>query len=483
MTPLTSIFSVLLVFTLTIGGSATPNGQSNPGREFKFTVKSGYQNNGEVIRITYANLKPKYRLKVSLVSKRDDVLSKEYSGITNGIISLDTNAGVKELTAYAITLKIIDGDNKVLFTSNPSRVITGKTKKNISRAGSRPLRKPGKLNNAFLSRNKAIEDLFFDDSYSLIEYRSSNDTVYTIAYFSKTNHFLSINLHSNEKKILNTFPGIKGLPMLGSSLDDINGKFFFIGHTRKKKFIFVLDVSTGKILKKHELKNSVILFEYNRSSDKLIGITQGTPGGTFRLGITEIDVLSGKTSIIGEVPGLSGITIIPTKIDFKKDRFLFWGDINGSQTLIGADISSGEISIIETIPIGVNSYRIHSFDSNQSVNTICTSGVQACTGVVGYNKEYKVGFILHILPFAENNISSMFHEIDSGLKKLVGSGLSKMEIRVVGGKKGDSDSFYTVISVYRELLEKYRVKYERSKVYHLGKQYNIFLDTGNIDIF
>jgi hypothetical protein len=296
-------------------------------------------------------------------------------------------------------------------------------------------------------------------------------------------HFLSLNLHSNEKKILNKFPGLDGLPMLASSLDDTKGKFFLIGHVKEKKFLFVLDVFTGKILKEHELENDVILFEYNRSSGKLFGIAGRMAGGTHRQEIIEINILSGKISIIKEIPGLWGIAMIPPKIDYKKNRFLFWGDINGRQKLIGADISSGEISIVDSNQIDINSYRIHSFDSNQLVNTIHTCSIQTCTGIVGCSKKHKVGFILHILPDVENNISSILQEIDLGLKKLTGSGLSKMEIRVVGGIKDNSDSFYTVISVYRELLVNYRVKYERSKVYHLGKQYNIILDAGNIDIF
>ncbi len=480
------IYFVILIFTVTTLFVINSFLRASSNQEFIFEVKSAYQNNSEVIHIKIPHLKPEYVLNVILKSKGNVVLKKKYRGITNCMISLDKNSGVKELTKYGVTLKIINSrNNKILFVSNPFQIFTGKTNENFfkEKTSNKIKSESKRLNKEFLSRNKAIENLFLNDSFPLKEYCPVNDTVYVygISYFSKMNHFISINLHSKEKKILNKFPEITGIPMQASSIDDKNGRYFFIGHVKNTYFLYVLDIFSGKILKKHKLENHVTLFEYNRTSDKLVGISR-IFGSSNKL--IELNILPGKIGVIEEIPGLSGIPMVPAKIDYNKNSFLFFGHINDHSKLISANISTGDISFIDSYQIGTNSYRIHSFDSNQLIDIIYTYGVQSCSGIVGCNKEYNVGFIVHFFPNF-NNIPSILEEIDQGLNKRIGSGLSHshMKIVVVGGQKYNSNSFNNVITIYRELLQKYHVKYDRAKVYHLGRSYNIILNAGNIDIF
>jgi hypothetical protein len=476
----------ILVFTITILFVVHSFPKTRSNQEFRFEVKAAYQKNSEVIHIKIPHLKPEYVLNVTLKSQGNVVLKKKYRGITNGMISLDKNSGIKELTKYMVRLRIKNSkNNSILFVSRPFRIFTGKTDEKIFKKKIGDEIKGGskRLNKEFLSRNKAIEDLFLDDSYSLLEYSPPNDTAYALSYFSQMSHFISIHLPSKKMKILNKFPELEGLPMEASAIDDTKGRFFFVGHVKNNYFLYVLDISTGKVLKKHKLKNSITLLEYNRTSDKLIGISR-IFGDSNKL--IELNISSGKVHIIKEIPDLSGIPMVPPKMDYNnnKSRFLFFGDIKDKPGLLSANISTGEISLINSYYIETDSYRIHSFDRNQLINTIYTTGVQSCTGMVGYNKEYKVGFIAHFsLEF--KNIPFILREIDQGLTKLTGSGLNNpdMKIYIVGGLKTDSDSFNNVITLYRELLQKYHVTYEGAKMFHLGKSYNIILNAENIDIF
>jgi len=476
----------ILVFTIIIPFDVNSFPKIRSNQKFTFEVKAAYQDNSEVIHIKIPHLKPEYVLNVILKSKGNRVFKKKYRGITNGMISLDKNSGIKELTKYVVRLRVKNRkNNKILFASRPFQIFTGKTDKKLFKEKvSNEIKKESKrLNKEFLSRNKVLEDLFLDDSYSLLEYSPANDTAYALSYFSQLNHFISIHLPSKKIKILNKFPEIEGLPMEASAIDDTKGRFFFIGHVKNTYFLYVLDIFTGKVLKKHKLKNSIALLEYNRQRDKLIGISR-IFGDSNKL--IELNISSGKVRVIKEISNLSGIPMVPTKMDYnnEKNRFLFFGDINDTPELLSANISTGEISFVNAYYIETDSYRIHSFDRNQLINTIYTTGVQSCTGMVGYNKEYKVGFILHVSPNVKN-IPSILREMDQGLKKLTGSGLNNpnMKIYIVGGLKTDSDSFNNVITVYRELLQNYHVNYDGSKVYHLGKSYNIILNAENIDIF
>ena len=259
------IYFVILIFTITslLVINSFTHGRSN--QEFIFEVKSGYQNNSEVIHIKIPHLKPEHVLNVLLKSKEDVVLKKKYRGITNCLISLDKNSGVKELTKYGVTLKLINSqNNKVLFISNPFQIFTGKTNEKFfnEKVSNEIKSESQRLNKEFLSRNKTIENLFLNYSCSLPEYSPGNDTVYALSYFSQMNHFISINLYSKEKKTLNKFPEITGVPMQASSIDDKNGRYFFVGHVKKSYFLYVLDIFSGKILKKHKLEYGFTLLEY-----------------------------------------------------------------------------------------------------------------------------------------------------------------------------------------------------------------------------
>jgi hypothetical protein len=269
--------------------------------------------------------------------------------------------------------------------------------------------------------------------------------------------------------------------MQASAIDDNNGRFFFVGHVKENYFLYVLDIPSGKTLKRHKLEYGFTFLEYNRMSDKLIGISLKFKGTRKFM---ELDILSGKIRIIKEIPELSGIPMVPTKIDYNNNSFLFFGRIDKEPKLLCINISTGGISFVNSYHIKTNSYRIHPFDSNQLIDTICTKGIQNCAGIVGFNKEYNIGFIAHFSPNF-NNIPSIIEEIDKGLNKGTGSGLNNdhMKIVVVGGQKYNSNSFNNVITVYRELLQKYHVRYDGTKVYHLGKSYNIILNGENIDIF
>jgi hypothetical protein len=476
----------ILFFSITLLFAENSFPKTRLKREFTFEVKAAYQNNSEVIHIKIPHLKPEHVLYIILKSKGKVVLKKKYRGISNRMITLDKNSGVNELTKYMVRLRIKNSKNtKISFTSRPFHILTGKTNKTFfkGKISKKIKRESKRLNNEFLSRNKAVKNLFLNDACSLLEYSPGNDTVYALSNFSRMNHFISIHLHSRRKKILNKFPGIEGLPMEASAIDNKKGRFFFIGHVKKNYFLYVLDIFTGKILKKHKLEDSITLLEFNRTSDKLIGISR-ISGDSNKL--IELNVLSGKIRVIKEIPALSGIPMVPSKMDYKnnKNHFLFFGDMNNQLKLMSANISTGEISFINSYYIKTNSYRIHSFDTNQLIDTIYTTGVQSCTGMVGYNKEYKVGFIVHVSPNVKN-IPPVLREIDRGLKKLTGSGLSNPNLRIyiVGGQKTDSDSFNNVITVYRELLQKYHVTYDGAKVYHLGKSYNIIMNPEKIDIF
>jgi hypothetical protein len=403
--------------------------------------------------------------------------------LSNGEISIDKNDGLRELTKYNAAIKIIDlKNNKILYISEPFPLITGRTNK-LRQTGANADQEPEKPNKEILTGNRSIsiENLFPDYQYSIIEYRPENDTVYAISRFSKIVSFISINLHTNKRKILNQFPGIIGIPRHASAIDNVNGRFFFIGKAEKGYLLYVLDIFTGKILKTHQLENTVKLLQYNKITDKLIGI-QPPVGSGDSYNWIELNILSGTTSFIKEITHLSRILSPSSNIDYKKSSFLFLGKIKDNPKILSINILSGELSTIDTYRVGIESYRIHSFDKNQSIGMICTSGVQLCTGIVGYNEEQKIGFITHISRRFKR-IPLLLQEIDNGLKELTGSGLSHMNIIVVGGLKSYNDSFNNVKTTYRELLQKYHVKYNGNKLYHLGKSYTIILSAEGINIF
>lgn len=453
----------------------------SPG-EFKLIVKSAYQNNQETIIIKYSNFKPRYQLDVILKSPHE-ILNKEFQGITNGEISIDKNDGLRELTKYNVTIKIIDlKNNKILHISEPFPLITGRTNK-LYQTRVNPDQELEKLNREFLSGNSSvsIKNLFLDYLCSIIEYRPENDTVYAISLFSKINSFISINLHTKKRKILNQFPEITGIPRQASAIDNVNGRFFFIGKAEKDYLLYVLDIFTGKILKTHHLEDTVNLLQYNKITDKLIGIQRPGGSGCSSKWI-ELNTLSGETSVIKEITHLSRILSLSSKIDYTKSNFLFLGKMKDNPKILNINILSGELSTIDTYQVDLENYRIHSFDRNQSIGMICTSGVQLCTGIAGYSKEHKIGFITHISRRFKR-IPLILQEIDDGLKELTGSGLRHMNIIVVGGLKSYNDSFNNVITAYRELLQKYHVKYGGNKLYHLGKSYSIVLSAEGINIF
>jgi hypothetical protein len=160
------------------------------------------------------------------------------------------------------------------------------------------------------------------------------------------------------------------------------------------------------------------------------------------------------------------------KLEFEKfkEKYLdltLEGPLSEKKKIIGKGLSLG--------------YRIQVFDENQHDKVLFTTGAQACTAIAGFDPISRVGFIGHF-NYLDVNTEKAIQEIAQVLKELTGNerGLKDMKLYVVGGVPENIKSQTNLVFLYRELVEKYGVKYEQIEKYNSGLSFSIAVVNGKI---
>ncbi len=327
------------------------------------------------------------------------------------------------------------------------------------------------------SPEKEIEKVFLEYPVNRFEYDFEAKKLYGISFFDGLSYFVSVDVGSGITKFISQLQEFVSLPMGESSSIDIEKRrYFFVGSIDSKDFLFGLDLDTGKVLFKNQLKSPFVLFEYNNNTDEIYGLCRINGINTF----VKYDFYKNDITLIKKIPNLYNISNAAPKIDYSRNTFLFWGDMNSKNLLLEINLLDGIIEIIDAYQVGIDNYKV--FELNQKINTVFTTEVQTCTAIVGYSKNSKVGFLAHFSPI-NKGIEETLLKINEEVRKIDVNGFNDMDLYIVGGVRGLDDSYENVIKVYNEITGKYKVNYKYNKLYHLGKPYNIIINDEEISVY
>lgn len=324
-----------------------------------------------------------------------------------------------------------------------------------------------------------VKNLFLDNPMSGSRFNPVTGKVYGIYRTTKKiRHFASMDAETGKVKRLSPVDETLKFPSGATALDITGHRYFLVVLSGKAYYLYVYNMTTGALLKRHQLKNRLAFIEYHTPTGKLYGF--GRIEGMYRF--VSVDIESGKIKKIGNQKGFTRLHGRSRKIDEKKGVLLFEGEYKGKKALWGIGLKKGRIKRLNALKADVNEFTVHSFGKGQEMNYLYTFGAANCTAVAGYCRTSGIGFLAHFSPRYED-IAGAFRQIEWKIKKLGGNGLAHMTLTIAGGRVSNSASLANALSVYRELAQTYNTSYKGERRLHLGLTYSIIMENGKIEIF
>jgi hypothetical protein len=310
---------------------------------------------------------------------------------------------------------------------------------------------------------------------TVAEFDKTASTFYGIIRVDRENFFASVNIITGKTILLNKLPSFDGLFRNASALDEASNIFFFIAISKGKPHLCIVDIKTGHLIKSLPLSDSVRIMKFDPQSKSLLGIARF---GHDRF--VSIDPDTGKVTALSKLPPirsfgagalLEGSNLI--FIVYRKDR----------EHVCAVDIKTGAMKELSGEHVGLNEYKVKSFNKSKNAGILFTTGVQSCVAIAGYDPESSAGFIAHFTA-GHDNIDKALSEIENNVRRITNNrGLKNMKLYVVGGVRDLQDSRNTLMFVYTQLVDRYGVNFDEITKFNTGISHTIIIDNGEVKIF
>jgi hypothetical protein len=313
---------------------------------------------------------------------------------------------------------------------------------------------------------------------TVAEFEASTSTFYGRLKKNGTDFFLSIDALTGKAKLLGKIPPIDGWIQGASALDSEKYRFFLAATQNKQDSIIVVKIETGDIIRISRLSHPIKSFEYDASTEKLLGLAR--IDGVERF--VSIDPSTGEVAIRGDLNSVSQ-TYSGVSLDSHQNKMYFVGIREGRDAAWEVDTGTGSIRELSSRSIRVNDHLIHSFKESGAAEAVFTAGAQSCTGIAGYDARTQIGFIAHFAAnFPETELSLL--RIDRELQEKYSlQGLIDLRFWVVGGVRDMPASIQTLHTAYRVLVERFGVEFDEITKFNTGVSYNILIHKGEVRVF
>ncbi len=135
--------------------------------------------------------------------------------------------------------------------------------------------------------------MFLDNPVRCAKYDPSTGKVYGLLSSPGFWHFAAIDVETGKMKRLTLLPGLRKIPSGSAAMDGTTRRYFFIGKAGENNYVHVLNLDTGALINRYELKNDFVFIEYHHRTYKLYGLSKSK--GIYReLAQTYAAVYKGK---------------------------------------------------------------------------------------------------------------------------------------------------------------------------------------------
>lgn len=162
---------------------------------------------------------------------------------------------------------------------------------------------------------------------------------------------VSINPINGEKTTLFEIENAKTVAAGSSTFDAVSNQYFFWGFDDTfEERIYSLDLTQNTTIRNPVTLDNHVEMEYNYSNGKVYSLqlsetTGGGPfgGGTSDIDLVELDLNTGISTLISELPGIEGTGIGNSTFDPMNNLYIALGVSGGDYRIFGVNVLTGEM--------------------------------------------------------------------------------------------------------------------------------------------